>query len=132
LSNLERSLRRRFEQNQEDASLTILSWLPSVAEYLMDALPVESLTEDLKRLRRQQSTKDSAAQNNTEEVENLNERRKAMWEQLKQQCQLVFIFVLDGLYQVPWFIVPSSYALNYHHPFYEIVSSSMLHGRSYQ
>lgn len=45
------SLRRRFEQNQADCTFTVLALLPTAAENILDALPVEELTQELQRKR---------------------------------------------------------------------------------
>lgn len=47
------SLRRRFEQNQEDCTYTVLALLPSIREEIIDALPVEQLTEQLQQERQE-------------------------------------------------------------------------------
>ena len=41
------SIRRRFEQNQIDCTFTVLALLPTVTEGVLDALPVEQLTQEL-------------------------------------------------------------------------------------
>ena len=43
------SLRRRFEQNQEDCTFTVLAILPTATENILDALPVEQVLEELQR-----------------------------------------------------------------------------------
>ncbi len=43
------SLRRRFEQNQEDCTFTVLALLPTATENILDALPVESITHELQQ-----------------------------------------------------------------------------------
>ena len=43
------SLRRRFEQNQEDCTFTVLALLPTAAENILEALPVESITHELQQ-----------------------------------------------------------------------------------
>ncbi|KGO68933.1 Peroxin-3 [Penicillium italicum] len=45
------NLRRRFEQNQTDCTYTILALLPTAAENIIDALPVEELTKELQQKR---------------------------------------------------------------------------------
>lgn len=45
------SLRRRFEQNQTDCTYTVLALLPTAAENIIDALPVEELTKELQQKR---------------------------------------------------------------------------------
>ncbi|CAP95013.1 peroxin [Penicillium rubens] len=45
------NLRRRFEQNQTDCTYTVLALLPTAAENIIDALPVEELTKELQQKR---------------------------------------------------------------------------------
>ncbi|THW79391.1 hypothetical protein D6D19_01214 [Aureobasidium pullulans] len=45
------NLRRRFEQNQEDCTYTVLALLPTVREEIIGALPVEDITNELQRQR---------------------------------------------------------------------------------
>ncbi|KAL4909458.1 hypothetical protein BDW74DRAFT_165901 [Aspergillus multicolor] len=45
------NLRRRFEQNQTDCTYTVLALLPTAAENILDALPVEELTKELQKKR---------------------------------------------------------------------------------
>ena len=60
------SLRRRFQQNQEDCTITVLALLPTATESIIEALPVEQITQDLQqkkveRLGRSANTLDSTA-----------------------------------------------------------------------
>lgn len=43
------SLRRRFEQNQEDCTFTVLAILPTATENILEAIPVEQVLEELQR-----------------------------------------------------------------------------------
>ncbi|KAL8670836.1 MAG: hypothetical protein Q9168_004636 [Polycauliona sp. 1 TL-2023] len=43
------NLRRRFQQNQEDCTITVLALLPTATENVMELLPVERITEDLQQ-----------------------------------------------------------------------------------
>lgn len=43
------NLRRRFEQNQEDCSFTVLAILPTATEEIMERLNVEQVLEELQR-----------------------------------------------------------------------------------
>ncbi|KAJ4302963.1 peroxin [Kalmusia sp. IMI 367209] len=43
------NLRRRFEQNQEDCTFTVLAILPTATENLLDAVPVEQVLEELQK-----------------------------------------------------------------------------------
>ncbi|KAL4912500.1 putative MFS transporter [Aspergillus aurantiobrunneus] len=45
------NLRRRFEQNQTDCAYTVLALLPTAAEDILEALPVEELTKELQKKR---------------------------------------------------------------------------------
>ncbi|KAH2724656.1 hypothetical protein KXW29_006902 [Aspergillus fumigatus] len=45
------NLRRRFEQNQTDCTYTVLALLPTAAEGIVEALPVEELTKELQKKR---------------------------------------------------------------------------------
>ena len=45
------SLRRQFQQNQEDCTITVLALLPTAAENIVEALPVESITQELQQKR---------------------------------------------------------------------------------
>lgn len=45
------SLRRRFEQNQEDCTFTVLAILPTAVENIFEALPVEQALEELQNQR---------------------------------------------------------------------------------
>lgn len=42
-------MRRRFQQNQEDCTITVLALLPTAAENIAAALPVESITQELQQ-----------------------------------------------------------------------------------
>ena len=43
------NLQRRFEQNQEDCTFTVLAILPTATEKVLDAIPVEQVLEELQR-----------------------------------------------------------------------------------
>ena len=45
------SIRRRFEQNQTDCTITVLALLPTLTENVLEALPVEQLTQELQQKR---------------------------------------------------------------------------------
>ncbi|KAL2013575.1 hypothetical protein VTN00DRAFT_1100 [Thermoascus crustaceus] len=45
------NLRRRFEQNQTDCTFTVLALLPTATENILEALPVEELTQELQKKR---------------------------------------------------------------------------------
>jgi peroxin-3 len=46
-------LRRRFEQNQEDCTYTVLALLPTIRDEIIEALPVEQITEQLQQERQE-------------------------------------------------------------------------------
>ncbi|KAJ4991682.1 peroxin-3 [Stagonosporopsis vannaccii] len=43
------NLRRRFEQNQEDCSFTVLAILPTATDKIVEAVPVEAVLEELQK-----------------------------------------------------------------------------------
>ncbi|KAH9872917.1 hypothetical protein J1614_005312 [Plenodomus biglobosus] len=43
------NLRRRFEQNQEDCTFTVLAILPTATDNILQAIPVEQVLEELQR-----------------------------------------------------------------------------------
>ncbi|KAL9112867.1 MAG: hypothetical protein Q9227_002944 [Pyrenula ochraceoflavens] len=43
------NMKRRFEQNQTDCTFTVLALLPTVTENVLEALPVEQLTQELQQ-----------------------------------------------------------------------------------
>lgn len=43
------SLRRRFEQNQEDCTFTVLAILPAATENILHALPAEQILDELQK-----------------------------------------------------------------------------------
>ena len=45
------SLRRRFQQNQDDCTFTILALLPTATDNLLEALPVEQISLELQKQR---------------------------------------------------------------------------------
>jgi len=55
------SLRRRFEQNQEDCTYTVLALLPTATENIVQALPVEEITHELQQRRTDRIVRSSAS-----------------------------------------------------------------------
>ncbi|KAL8914069.1 MAG: hypothetical protein Q9171_001184 [Xanthocarpia ochracea] len=60
------NLRRRFQQNQEDCTITVLALMPTATENVLEALPAERITQDLQqkkaeRLGRSAGTLDSSS-----------------------------------------------------------------------
>lgn len=55
------NLKRRFEQNQEDASFTIMALLPGLAVRILEKYPVEQITEELKSKRVDRTKLDKSA-----------------------------------------------------------------------
>ncbi|KAK3073309.1 peroxin [Teratosphaeriaceae sp. CCFEE 6253] len=47
------NLRRRFEQNQEDCTYTVLALIPTIRDEIIGALPVEQITEQLQQERQE-------------------------------------------------------------------------------
>lgn len=47
------SLRRRFQQNQEDCTITVLELLPTVSENIIEALPSETILDELQQKKAQ-------------------------------------------------------------------------------
>jgi peroxin-3 len=46
-----RSLRRRFEQNQEDCTFTVLALLPTATSNIVEAMNTESITYEIQQLK---------------------------------------------------------------------------------
>ncbi|KAI9721549.1 MAG: hypothetical protein M1812_002311 [Candelaria pacifica] len=55
------NLRRRFQQNQEDCTFTVLALLPTAAENILEALSVESITQELQHKRAERLGRSSGA-----------------------------------------------------------------------
>ncbi|KAI9776225.1 MAG: peroxin, partial [Candelina submexicana] len=55
------NLRRRFEQNQEDCTFTVLALLPTATENILEALSVESITQELQHKRAERLGRSSVA-----------------------------------------------------------------------
>ena len=51
------SLRRRFQQNQEDCTITVLELLPTVAENIFEVLPSEKIAEEIQQKKVQRTGK---------------------------------------------------------------------------
>ena len=56
-SNKRQSLRRRFNQNQEDCTFTVLALLPTAVDDVLDAFPVENITRELQQQRTDRSAR---------------------------------------------------------------------------
>ena len=54
------SLRRRFQQNQEDCTFTVLALLPTATDNIIEALPVETITHDLQQKKAERLGKSAA------------------------------------------------------------------------
>lgn len=48
-SLIKHSLRRRFQQNQEDCTITVLELLPTVTENIIEALPAERISKEIQQ-----------------------------------------------------------------------------------
>ena len=55
------SLRRRFLQNQEDCTITVLELLPTVTENVLEALPSEKITQELQQKKAERLGRSAAA-----------------------------------------------------------------------
>ena len=55
------SLRRRFRQNQEDCTFTVLALLPTATENILEALPVENITHELQQQKRDRPGRSAGA-----------------------------------------------------------------------
>ncbi|KAI9881333.1 MAG: peroxin [Pleopsidium flavum] len=51
------NLRRRFQQNQEDCTFTVLALLPTATENILEASPVESITHELQQKKAERLSK---------------------------------------------------------------------------
>ncbi|KAL8707823.1 MAG: hypothetical protein Q9220_007177 [cf. Caloplaca sp. 1 TL-2023] len=59
------NLRRRFQQNQEDCTITVLALLPTATENILQALPVERITHDLQQKKAERLGKSGGLSDNT-------------------------------------------------------------------
>ncbi|CAO3694399.1 unnamed protein product [Umbelopsis ramanniana] len=65
------NLKRRFEQNQNDCTFTVLSLLPTLSEQVFDDMAVEELWAKLQELRKEQKQKlEQKKQEKEQEIEN--------------------------------------------------------------
>ena len=55
------SLRRRFQQNQEDCTITVLELLPTVSENIIEALPSEKILDELQQKKAQRLGRGTSA-----------------------------------------------------------------------
>jgi len=55
------SLRRRFQQNQEDCTITVLELLPTVTENILEALPSEMIAEEIRQKKGQRLGRSTGA-----------------------------------------------------------------------
>ncbi|KAI9851418.1 MAG: peroxin [Thelocarpon superellum] len=56
------NLRRRFEQNQEDCTYTVLALLPTATENVLEALAVEKITHDLQQKKAERLARSGSAE----------------------------------------------------------------------
>lgn len=54
-------MRRRFEQNQEDCTFTVLALLPTATEDILVALPVENITHQLQQKKAERTGRSASA-----------------------------------------------------------------------
>jgi peroxin-3 len=112
------SIRRRFEQNQQDCTLTVLSLLPSIADRLFSEMDVERLTEQLKAARTahlrksptalsaEQQSDDGKQQSTNTPIMTDEERQHKleMWDRLKVMSRLIIKrrWYTRRLFILPW------------------------------
>lgn len=58
------SLRRRFQQNQEDCTITVLELLPTVTENILEALPSEKIAEEIQQKKAQRLGRNAGISDN--------------------------------------------------------------------
>ena len=54
------SLRRRFQQNQEDCTITVLELLPTAAENVVEALSAERISKEIQQKKIERTGKNAA------------------------------------------------------------------------
>ncbi|KAH6998502.1 Peroxin-3 [Ilyonectria sp. MPI-CAGE-AT-0026] len=59
------NLRRRFEQNQEDCTFTVLALLPSATTAILEAMNTEQITYEIQQMKAAKAVKNGAAENTT-------------------------------------------------------------------
>ncbi|KAL8878550.1 MAG: hypothetical protein Q9198_003661 [Flavoplaca austrocitrina] len=62
------NLRRRFQQNQEDCTITVLALLPTATENVLDVLPVERITQDLQQKKAERLGRSAATLDNSSAI----------------------------------------------------------------
>ncbi|KAI4165779.1 MAG: hypothetical protein LQ342_000722 [Letrouitia transgressa] len=72
------NLRRRFEQNQEDCTITVLALLPTATENILAALPVESITQDLQQKRAERLGRDVGMHDGNQSSSAIDEDSKSL------------------------------------------------------
>ncbi|KAG2185393.1 hypothetical protein INT44_002184 [Umbelopsis vinacea] len=82
------NLKRRFEQNQNDCTFTVLSLLPTLSEQVFDDMAVEELWAKLQELRKEQKQKlEKAKEEKKQESENeanCNQGKPAEEQEIKE------------------------------------------------
>ncbi|PYI22198.1 putative MFS transporter [Aspergillus violaceofuscus CBS 115571] len=66
------NLRRRFEQNQTDCTYTVLALLPTAAEDILEALPVEELTKELQKKRAERLARLGTAEGTSSDLSSIS------------------------------------------------------------
>ncbi|RMD41492.1 hypothetical protein DV735_g3657, partial [Chaetothyriales sp. CBS 134920] len=61
------NIRRRFEQNQTDCSITVIALLPTLTDNILHALPCEQITQELQQKRAERLARASGAENGSEQ-----------------------------------------------------------------
>ncbi|KAH6897009.1 Peroxin-3 [Thelonectria olida] len=59
------NLRRRFEQNQEDCTFTVLALLPSATTAILEAMNTEQITYEIQQMKAAKAVKNGATENAT-------------------------------------------------------------------
>ncbi|KAL9610321.1 MAG: hypothetical protein Q9167_004952 [Letrouitia subvulpina] len=72
------NLRRRFEQNQEDCTITVLALLPTATENILAALPVESITQDLQQKRAERLGRDTGTRDGDQSSSAIEDDSKSL------------------------------------------------------
>ncbi|KAF7550030.1 hypothetical protein G7046_g8152 [Stylonectria norvegica] len=59
------NLRRRFEQNQEDCTFTVLALLPSATTHILEAMNTEKITYEIQQMKASKSIKSGSGESTT-------------------------------------------------------------------
>ncbi|KAH8553101.1 Peroxin-3 [Umbelopsis sp. PMI_123] len=78
------NLKRRFEQNQNDCTFTVLSLLPTLSEQVFEDMAVEELWGKLQQLRKEEKQKREKQQEKEKEI-TLTQEKTAADEEVKEE-----------------------------------------------